>query len=308
MEDHHSEGPEEKVKKSSSKIYFFLIALAVLIGTNIYYVVEYKSLGKKVELLGSEKHYLTNEVDRIEAELDRLINDNPNFSNALMEDQTEARAQIANLRFRLATEEISESDIATVRFEIQNLRHLVDEYNVDIKKLKKENSVLSSDKEKLLHSVDSANKELNKLTGENLALAEKVATASDLKISGISINPIQLKSRGREKVDSRSKRIDLLRINFNIVENTLAKKGQHDVYLRIMDPNGNLIIEDNETFEIGDKSLQYTFKTQIKFVNDGKDYVVDWEPNKDYSFKKGIYTIVLYNNGATMGRGDLTLK
>lgn len=308
MQDHNSEGPESKVKKNSSKMYFFLIALAVLVGTNIYYVVEYKNLGKKVELLGSEKYFLKNEVDRIEAELDRLIQDNPSFSNALLEDQTEVRAQIANLRFRLTTDEISESDIESVKFEIQNIRHLVDEYNVDIEKLKKENSKLNTDKEKLRQTVDSTNKKLNKLTGENLALSDKIATASELKISGISINPIQLRSRGREKVESRAKRIDLLRINFNIVENELAKKGIHNLYLRIMDPNGNLITDNKGTFEANDKDLQYTFKSQIDFINDGKDYLIDWTPQKDNNFKKGIYTIVFYSNGATMGRANISLK
>ena len=308
MEHNDPEVPLLKTRKNSAKIYFFLIALAVLVATNIYYVIEYKNLGKKVELLGSEKHQLQAEVDRIEAELDRLIQNNPSISNTLMDNQTEARAQIANLRYRLSTGEVSDKEIEVVRFEVQNLRYLVDDYTDNIEKLKKENAKLSSDKEKLRQSVHSANEQVSQLTDENEALQEKVETASGLKVSGIVINAIQLRSRNREKIETRAKRSDLLRIDFDIVENTLAKKGTHEVFLRIMDPNGNLLTVDNGTFDANGRTMQYTFKTFIDFSNDGKKYSIDWQPKEESSFQKGIYTIVLYADNFTMGRGEITLK
>lgn len=297
-----------KSRKNSAKIYFFLIALAVLIATNVYYFIEYKNLGNKVELLGSEKYQLEAEVDRIEAELNRLIQDNPLISNALMDNQNEARAQIANLRYRLTAGNVSDQEIEVVRFEVQNLRYLVDEYDTNIDKLKKENQKLSLDRDKLRHSINSANEQLNQLNDENLILQGKIETASSLKISGMNINAIQLRSRERERIETRAKRIDLFRIDFNIVENPLATKGPHDLYLRIMDPNGNLLTVDKGTFEANGKNMQYTYKTTIDFTNDGKQYSIDWKPQEESSFQKGVYTLVLYSDNHTMGRGSITLK
>jgi hypothetical protein len=308
MEHHDQEVPVVKRRKNSAKIYFFLIALAVLVATNVYYFIEYKSLGHKVELLGSEKYQLEAEVDRIEAELNRLIRDNPTISTILMDNQNEARAQIANLRDRLTAGNVSDQEIAVFRFEVQNLRHLVDEYDTRVVKLKKENQKLSLDRDNLQKSVNSANELVNQLNDENELLQGKIETASSLRISGLTINGVQLRSRERERIESRAKRIDLLRIDFDIVENPLAKKGEHDIYLRIMDPNGNLLTVDNGTFEANEKVLQYTYKTSLDFTNDGKQYSINWEPEGDSNFQKGLYTLVLYSDGHTMGRGSITLK
>lgn len=302
------EVPIIKSRKNSAKIYFFLIALAVLIATNVYYFIEYKNLGNKVELLGSEKYQLEAEVDRIEAELNRLIQDNPFISTSLMDNQNEARAQIANLRYRLTAGNVSDQEIEVVRFEVQNLRYLVDEYDSDIAKLKKENQKLSLDRDNLRNSVNSANEQLDQLNDENLILQGKIETASSLKISGMTINAIQIRSRGRERIETRAKRIDLFRIDFDLVENPLAAKGSHEVYLRIMDPNGNLLTVDNGTFEANGKNMQYTYKTTIDFINDGKQYSINWKPAEESNFQKGIYTLVLYSDNYTMGRGSITLK
>lgn len=308
MLNKHTEVPVIKTRKNSVKIYFFFIAITILIATNLYYVLEYKNLGNKVELLGSEKYKLQAEVDRIEAELDRLIQDNPTISQALMDNQLEARSQITNLRFRLTSGDVSDNDIEVVRFEVQNLRYLVDEYNANIEKLKKENLKLSNERDRLRVSVRSANKQVNQLTEENILLQEKVETASGLKISEITLNAIQLQKKDREKIETRAKRVDLIRINFDIVDNPLAIKGIHDVFYRVMDPNGNLLTFDDGTFKANEKTLQYTDKTSIDFLNNGKKYSFDWRPKSTLDFQKGIYTVVLYADGFTMGRGSITLK
>ncbi len=308
MQNNHTEFPVLKPKRNSAKIYFFFIAIIFLLATNLYYVIEYKNLGKKVELLSSEKFQLQDEVDRIEAELDRIAQDNPAISQTLLGNQIEARAQIASLRFKLESGNVSDQEIETVRFEIQNLRYLVDEYNKSIDKLKRENLNLSSERDKLKVSVNSAKKQVSQLTEENTLLQGKVEAASGLKISGININAVQLRSKDREKIETRAKRTDLLRIEFDLVENNLAIIGPHQVFLRVMDPSGNLLTFDSGTFEANGKTMQYTFTTSIDFSNDGKKYTINWQPDEALNFQKGIYTIILYADGSIMGRGSISLK
>lgn len=307
MQNQPTEFPALKPKRNSA-IYFFIIAIIFLLATNLYYLVEYKSLGQKVEILSSEKFQLKAEVDRIEAELDRIAQDNPIVSHTLLDNQNEARAQIANLRFKLGSGNVSEKEIEIVRFEVQNLRYLVDEYNQNIDKLKKDNLHLSTERDKLLSSINSAKKQVNQLKEENTILLEKVETASGLKISEININAIQLRSRNRETIETRAKRTDLLRIEFDLVENNLALKGPHEVFLRVMDPSGNLLTFDSGTFKANERTMQYTFKTPIDFSNDGKKYIIDWKPSETSNFQKGLYTIILYADGSIMGRGSVTLK
>ena len=81
----------------------------------------------------------------------------------------------------------------------------------------------------------------------------------------------------------------------------------HDIFLRVIDPSGNLIISNSGgMFNADDEELQYTYKTAIEFANDGKAYSIDWSnPGK---FQKGSYTVVLYADGYTMGKGELVLR
>lgn len=309
MQHIHQEFPKSKPKRNSTKIYFFILAIIFLLATNIYYIVEYRSLGKKVEILGSEKYQLQIEIDRIEAELDRIVQDNPLISQALLGNQEQARSRIAHLRLKLNSDEISREDIKTAQFEVQNLRYLIDEYSKSIDQLKKENINLSSERDRLKSTVNTTQEKVEKLTEENTALLERVETAAGLRISGININAIHQRSRDREKIETRAKRADLIRLDFDLVENPLAQKGNHDVFVRVIDPNGNLLTFDSGTFSANGKTLQYTFHTSIDFSNDGKKYTLDWLPPKSASnFQKGTYTFILYSDGYRMGRSSLTLK
>ena len=89
--------------------------------------------------------------------------------------------------------------------------------------------------------------------------------------------------------------------------NAVAQKGMHDIYLRVLDPTGNLITGgDAGTLTADGQSLQYTYKTSIDFKDDGSAYVVDWmNPS---AFTKGTYTVMLYADGYTMGKTSVTLK
>jgi len=81
----------------------------------------------------------------------------------------------------------------------------------------------------------------------------------------------------------------------------------HEIYIRIMDPSGNLITSNNNNVFTGDdEQLQYTYKTAIEFANDSKLYQIQW--TNPGSFLKGTYTVILYADGHIMGKQSIALK
>lgn len=308
-------------KKSSAKIYFFVLAILALLGTNVYYAVQYKNLGKQVEVLYNEKSQLQAEIDRIEAEFNRIShNDALILSPALIDERDNVRARISTLRLRLNEGEINRDEIYDAREEVFHLRAMVSSYSNEVKSLMRENESLNFEKEALARTVKSTQETVSSLEGANERLTEEndnlsemnyflskqVETASILKISGISINGIRERNNGKQTTENRARRTDKLKINFSIVENELAPMGIHNVYLRVIDPSGNLLSDNSQFFTADDKRMQYTDKRTIRFLNDGKEYTIDWVP-KD-SFRRGTYMVVLYSNGYTMGRGSVSLK
>jgi len=302
-----SDEPQIEKPRPSSKIYFFIIAIAALLATNIYYAVRYKNLGKQVEVLNSQKSQLEIEVDRIEAELDKVTKENINVASKFEKEYDAALLLIEDLRATInASPAITQSDLLKTQQKIRELRSLVDTYSNDLKEVQKKNQQLTSEKIKLEASIDTAKKQVNSLENEKLDLEEKIKLASNLKVSVMSINAIRVRSGNRTNTESKAQRVNKLQINFTLADNTLASTGTHNIYLRITEPSGNLITEGS-VFEVNNEEIQYTYMEPILFKNDGKQYTIDWYP-KDYKFKKGIYTIILYTKESTMGRATINLK
>ena len=131
--------------------------------------------------------------------------------------------------------------------------------------------------------------------------------ASALKVGSINIATLKLKSSGKEVEKNRAAVTKKIKIDFTIPSNAVAEKRMHDIYVRIIDPTGNLITQtDSGNFQADGQDFQYTFKASIDFKDDGSGYSIDWvNPG---TFQKGAYTVLLYSDGYTMGKSGFTLK
>ncbi|HZX59768.1 MAG TPA: hypothetical protein VFE54_13620, partial [Mucilaginibacter sp.] len=130
-----------------------------------------------------------------------------------------------------------------------------------------------------------------------------------LKLGKVDVAAYKVKSSGKEVAETRAKPTTKLKINFTVASNTLADKALHDVYVRVLDPTGNLITgTDTGNLTADGQSLQYTYKTSIDFKDDGSVYTIDWTSPTNPPFQKGTYTVILYSDGSTMGQSTITLK
>lgn len=301
------EPPPDDPKKDSNKIYFFIVAILALLATNIYFYVKYKNTGEKVYELTGDKVTMQAEIDRIEAELDRLTDENIELSTSLKASRDSARTTIASLREQLAKSNLTQEQLASARLEIRDLKTQVSDYLAEVERLKQQNARLILERDELREEVSSSSNRVVQLEEENTDLADKVKLASALKISGMSINGIRERSNDREDVETRARRVDKFRVDFTVADNPLADTGMHDIYMRVIDPSGNLrTAQDNGLFEVEGNQIQYTYKTSIDFLNDGASYMIEWRDPK--GFQKGTYTILLYADKAVMGQSSVVLR
>lgn len=294
-------------QKTSSKVYFFVIAIAALLATNVYFYIKFKSSGERLYTATIQKQDLQIEIDRIEAELDNLI--------ALKSDDLEetdfeeleikARDMINNLRMKLENKSISESDLYIAKNEVAKLKNDVSALKVSFSELKRRNELLRQENDELIDNVYSSDQKIAKLSGENSQLQEKVSIASALKVSNIQVNGVSESKKGKVEIETRARRVDRLQILYSIADNTLAEVGEKEVFVRVIDPLGNLYGDANNFFFVHGEKLQYTFKDFFTFTNKGEEYQLMWSTDK---FKKGAYTILLYSNNAIMGRTSVVLR
>ncbi|MGO1244526.1 MAG: hypothetical protein ACTJHT_06460 [Sphingobacterium sp.] len=297
---------EEPAKKNNSKIYFFIIAIAALLATNVYFYVKFKSSGEKLYTMAIQKQDLQIEIDRIEAELDNLVSlkgDNPD--DVLEESESRARGIIKGLRAKLENQTITEDDILSARKEVAALKGDVSNLRISLNELKVKNELLKRENSVLANQITYVDQQVNTLSQENTVLKDQVVAASALKVSNIQVNGVSISKNGNIDVEAKARRVGELQILFSIADNTLAKAGTKEVFVRIIDPVGNLFGDADDIFYVHGEKLQYTFKDLIKFTNKGEEYQFMWPLDK---FQKGAYTVLLYNENAIMGRAGLVLK
>jgi len=298
---------EQPIRKDSNKIYFLVAVILALLGTNTYLFFKDKKANDRIVTISDEKTSMQTEIDKIEAELDIATSNNLKLSEEMMKEQEIAREKIDELRNSLKQGQLTQGQLAKAKEEIKQLKYFVAKYSTEIDNLKKLNQDLTTERNDLMSVVDSVSTKASKLKKQNEELYIKVQAAVAIKSGNVSILAYNIRNNGKENMVSRASTTDKLKVNFSLVNNSLAEKGIHNVFLRVIDPNGNLILSNNGGVFMSDNDeLQYSYKTAIEFANDGRDYTIDWSDGKTY--QKGIYTVILYTDGYTMGKGSVSLR
>ena len=293
-------------KGDRNKIYFLVIVIAALLGTNAYLFLKDRQQNERFVNISTEKDRLKLEVEKIEIELDKVNALNVELSEKLIREQQLARNKIAELKASLANGLLSKLDLEAAQLKVKELREFVTTYNEAIIKLKKENADLKEQLDDIRDSVSTVSSRANELEKRNSELNAKVRTSSALKAANISVLAYRVKSNGKNIEVTRAGTAKKLAVKFDIVPNTLARKDYHKIYLRVFDPVGNLIANDDDMFEADGQEMQYSSSTSISFNNDNTSYVMNWVNPEE--FIKGTYAIILYADGYTMGRSQIELR
>ena len=298
---------DQPIRKDSNKIYFLIAVILALLGTNTYLFFKDKKANDRIVTISDEKSRMQTEIDKIEAELDNASSNNIKLSEEMQSEQEIARKKIEELRTALKQGQLTQGQLAKAQEDIKQLRYFVTKYASDIDELKKLNANLTSERDELISTVDSVSSKALDLEKQNEELNTKVQAAAAIKTGNVSVTAFTVRNNGKESLVTRASTTKKLKINFSVVNNSLAEKGLHNIYLRVIDPSGNLIISDNGgMFNSDDEELQYTYKTAIEFANDGRTYLVDWTNGGTY--QKGTYIVMLYSDGYTMGKGSVELR
>jgi predicted RNase H-like nuclease (RuvC/YqgF family) len=242
----------------------------------------------------------------LEAQIEQVNLGRAKMTTEMQAKNDSLRAKIRVLRKELAKGKLTVAELSHAQEDIKQLRYFVTKYTADLEELKKENTNLTVERDTLktnLASVSTKAADLEKKTQE---LDAKVKEASAIKVGSAEVVAYKIKNSGKEVEEKKAKNAQKIKINFTVASNTVAEKGLHDIYVRVIDPTGNLITPaDSGTFNADAQDLQYTYKTAIDFKDDGSGYTIDWL----YSpFQKGTYTVILYADGYTMGKSSFTLK
>lgn len=302
-----TQNSERSNKKDNNKIYFLLIVVLALFSTNAILFFRNQKSQDQVAKLSDEKTLMQTEIDKIEAELDKANNDYALLNEQMQKQQIEAREKIDRLREALRKGELTQKELTLAQEDVKQLRYFVNKYVADIEELKRQNALLTGQNDSLKTTVNTVTERAANLENQNRELDKKVKAAAALKAASISIIPVRIKSSGKESDVSKAANAQKLNVVFKLQNNEFAETGMHNVYVRVLDPQGRFAGNDLGKISLANgEEINVSYKTAIEFANDGKVYTIGW--TNTAPFQKGTYTLTLYADGFAMGTTKINLK
>jgi DNA repair exonuclease SbcCD ATPase subunit len=258
-------------------------------------VDELKKAGLELDSMKRELQFKIREVEKLggdTASLAKLLRSVENDLKNYKSINVKNRKQIAELRSRIEA------------YELQLVAR-----DQEIEKLKQERDQLFADNKKLKSRIIQKEDSISKLAQTSQKLAEQVNIASFLRAEDIRVSIIDAKGREREDDEYRAKRINKLKVTFKIADNKVARVETKEVYMRITDPEGQILYDiatGGGTFELGNKESPYTSK--LSFLFDNKQPVLSFIWEKGSLFKSGTHDVELFCEGQKIGSTRFTVK
>lgn len=292
----------ENQNNNSLKVVIAVLSLLLL--GSVFYIFklsnETKELEATVTSTTTTKENALKELQELKATYDAAIAENTSISDELIAE----REKVVSL---MAQVEKSNGDVASLR----KYKSQYNELSSKMNKLMAEVDVLKKENQSLTIKVDSTNVVLadaknytQTLTTQNEELARTVEKGSKLTVSNLQAAAFKQRSSGKQVSTERAGRADILKVNFTISENAIAKQGDKTYYVQVIDSKNNVLGEKTTT-SFGDQTLTYSFPTTVKYEN--KAVAVSHDlPGKD--FEKGTYFVNVFDKGELVSKSSFALK
>ena len=307
---------------------------------NILLVIIVSYLAYEVSVLSQKNHAFKQEISE-------MIKENEEMNQIIINQDIVSEADGENLKENLKlllfsydsleqNNSVAIDSINTQREKINNLMQEVDKLDKKSKrdwrkiyKLKKEAETLRNIMKGYIHTIDSLNtlninlsndltektqklsnvsKENKKIIKQNEALQKQVAIGAVLQINNVLSSGIRIRSSGAQSETTRASKTNMIKTCFSIIENKLAQAGDKEIYIRILDSEGNLLKSPTPLTIINQQKeeLKMSSKRTINYQNQNTDLCIFYEIEN--SISAGNYIIEVYAEGFLIGETSIALR
>ena len=189
----------------------------------------------------SEKDTLKSLLDEATMRYDALKTSNAKKDSTITakdRDIAEKRAKIQSILSKVGA---TKEELAQAKSMIASLNTDIESYKVQVETLKGENLQLTKEKEAVTQEKFAVQKNFDSAKSVIKEKEDLIDVGSTLHASGFNIIGIDEKGGGKEKETTKAKKVDKLRISFNLDENRISPSGSKDLFICIADPDGKAV-------------------------------------------------------------------
>lgn len=289
------------MNKKASIIILILLSL-VIAGLVYWNLTQRQELNDIVEQMTIEKEELQEEYEDLAIQFDgyqQMDIHNDSLQDLLSREQQRVQDLLEELR---QTKASNARRIAELKKELATVRAVMKDYVRQIDSLNATNARLTAENQEVRRENRHFKEQNSQLTNLNSQLTETVTRASMLEIINFSVTTLNKKDK-KTRIASH---ISKLQFDYTIAKNITCTPGLKDIYVRVMDPNGELINKnDKQLFTFESDDILYSIKQQIEYASEAYQGTCYCPIDE---VVKGFYTIDFFCDGNIIGSFPFQLK
>jgi hypothetical protein len=305
----------DKQNKSNKSLLLALLLIALL-GTWGYIIWDKNNTKELISQKDNTISATSTQRDELQKELedatiryDIIKTSNTKKDSLIDVKDREIQNKRKKINSLLAKANASQAELAEVKLLIASLNTDIEGYKTQIALLEGQKEELTKANQNLSTQRDNIQKDFDSSMEELKNRDKTINIGSTLHASNFSIVAIDEKGNGKVKETTNAKKVDKLRISFDLDENMITPSGAKKLYIIITDPTGKVITtEESDKFNTQDNGfLDYTQQMEINYTKNQRQTVsFDWKSGGKFTI--GDYKIEVYNNGFKIGQGIRQLK
>jgi len=309
--------PKRNYNFNNYKGILLIVLIVALIGTWAYLIWDKSNansheqqLSMQLSTSDSSKNDLQRELNTAVMSLDMLKSTNARADSLLRTKDKDIQDLKARVQKIINDKNATGSQLAEARRLIKQLKGNIETYTAEIEKLKNDNLQLTEEKRVVTVERDVVRKNFDSAKTVIKDKENIINIGSTLHASNLNVTGVKERGNGKEKETTTAKRVDKLKISFELDENRITQSGVKEIYINLIAPDGSVIVipEGAAKFTTRDGvEKSATKKIEVDYTQ-GERKQVQIELSKTQTFIPGNYKIEIYNNGFKIGEAVRSLK
>lgn len=295
------------------KMTLLLIILGVILAAAIAFLLfretshsrEVQQLKEQQEQLelANQQLQLSNEYDQLNNEFAQYENQTSLLANdSIVQKYSAARAQVEKLLQELQNEKNkSAAQISKLKGEIETLKGILRTYVEQINELKQQNQQLSEENQQVKAENQQLSQKVEHVQADNRQLNERMTLAEKLNVTGVTLTALKKNGKTEKNVTKAAQ----LKVGFTVPQNNSTPVGQKVFYLRIINPEGDLL-GNAGTFRFEGSTVGCTALKGIEYAGEEVHDQFYW--NVTSTLTPGTYTVEIFTDGYRLCSRSFTLK